>query len=413
LRATFNTNRFLGVLGHILEHYDKALFGLLAPVLAPVFFGDIDPIFSLICTYMLIPLGMLMKPLGALVLGRIGDQRGKVLSLKLSIMGTAFATFCMGLVPSYASIGPMSSVFLIVCKLLQSFFAAAESASMAFVLIEKAKEKNKPLLSALIDASSIFGTLVAAGLIAVFSNQHLLQTQFRWLFFLSAISCFIPLFLKSEKIETSFSKRSIKEEFKSVFSDNKLSFLCSCVLFGFSSMTFHLVFNFMTGFVSQISQLKQSSLFHLNTPLLFIDIAAVIFFAFVSRKVKPISLMKASTLGLAIFSFYLFYFLPSAQTVTYITFQTVLILLGSCFCSILYAFCLEHLEGKSKLTSLALASSLGSQLIGAPCSSLCFWLYRVLKSPLAPAFYITFFSLLTFLSVLVLEKQKQKIKQLV
>ncbi len=71
---TYSFRSLWVVIGNILYHFDRALFGLLTPFLAPLFFPQIDPIYALICMYAIAPLGVLVKPLGALIFGYWGDR---------------------------------------------------------------------------------------------------------------------------------------------------------------------------------------------------------------------------------------------------------------------------------------------------------------------------------------------------
>src|SRR5262245_113042 len=89
------------LLGNLFEHYDTALFGLLSPFLAPLFFPGQDPLTALILTYCIIPLGMIARPIGSLIFGYIGDTRGRKEALVLSLMGMAIITTIMGFMPTY------------------------------------------------------------------------------------------------------------------------------------------------------------------------------------------------------------------------------------------------------------------------------------------------------------------------
>src|ERR1700731_673710 len=97
--------RVAGMIGNILGNYDKALFGLLAPFIAPLFFGPEDPVTALILTYAMLPLGFLTKPLGALFFGRIGDKYGRKFALCCSLVGMAVFTFGIGCLPVYKTAG--------------------------------------------------------------------------------------------------------------------------------------------------------------------------------------------------------------------------------------------------------------------------------------------------------------------
>ena len=121
------TNRrvlLAGVAGNVLEWYDFALYGYLAPITAGLFFPSSDPLASLVESYAVFALGFLARPLGGLVFGRIGDRWGRRRMLALSVVSMAVPTFLMGLLPTYASIGvtaPILLILLVELRLLHPF----------------------------------------------------------------------------------------------------------------------------------------------------------------------------------------------------------------------------------------------------------------------------------------------------
>src|SRR5215208_4599886 len=96
-----NLSKWSILLGNLFEHYDNALFSLLSPFLAPLFFPGQDPLTALILTYCIIPLGMIARPIGSLFFGYIGDTRGRKEALVLTLSGMAIVTTLMGFMPTY------------------------------------------------------------------------------------------------------------------------------------------------------------------------------------------------------------------------------------------------------------------------------------------------------------------------
>src|SRR5580692_11516409 len=130
--------RCIGIIGNIFEHYDNALFGLLAPFIASQFFETSDPITALILTYGILPLGIVFRPIGSLFFGWIGDRYGRRQALCLSLTGMAIATISMGCLPTYATAGIVAPCLLALCRILQNFFASGENVGGAIFLLEHA-----------------------------------------------------------------------------------------------------------------------------------------------------------------------------------------------------------------------------------------------------------------------------------
>lgn len=401
-------NQLLSLIGNILEHYDKALYALLAPFLAPLFFGEKDVVFSLIMTYALIPLGMLIKPLGAFFLGSLADQKGQAFCLKISLWGTALSTLCMGLLPTYQDCGAISSFLLISCKLLQSFFSSSETVSSAVFVMEQTSVKKRTILSSLIDSTSIFGMLLASSFLVFFTQNNLLDSCWRWLFVIGSLTFVIPFFLKQEKVLKIKNSPSILTHFKTLFKSSKQELLPLILIFGFSSMTFHLAFTFLSGFCHTNLDFSLLSSFQINNLLLVLDILFLMGFALMADKWGKANLMKISSLALGLTIPFLFQMMKGASFYEILVFRLIFVLLGSAFSCSVFAFCLEKLNASNKTTLLAIGSSLGSQLIGAPSISLCFYLNKTFATASASAISISIISLLAFSSVHYLNKKSNQ-----
>src|SRR5476649_2874042 len=97
-------SRIAGMIGNVMGNYDKALFALLAPFIAPLFFGQQEPVTALILTYALLPLGILTRPLGSLFFGWMGDRTSRKKALCCSLLGIAIVTLGMGCLPLYKTV---------------------------------------------------------------------------------------------------------------------------------------------------------------------------------------------------------------------------------------------------------------------------------------------------------------------
>ena len=150
------------LLGNLFEHYDAALFTLLSPFLAPLFFPGHDPVTALILTYCIIPLGMMARPVGSLIFGYIGDTHGRKEALVLTLTGMAVVTGCMGFMPLHSQAGIFAPILLSLGRILQNFFAAGETIGGSIYLIENAPEAEKDMISSYYNASTIAGILIAS-----------------------------------------------------------------------------------------------------------------------------------------------------------------------------------------------------------------------------------------------------------
>jgi MHS family proline/betaine transporter-like MFS transporter len=134
---------YSGAAGIILEWFDYGVYGTLAPVLSTVFFPSKDPLVSILLTLLVYGVGFVMRPLGAIVFGHIGDRRGRKIALAWTIYIMAIATCCVGFIPSYQSIGVLAPIILTVCRLLQGLSTGGEWGGATAFLVEYATENRR------------------------------------------------------------------------------------------------------------------------------------------------------------------------------------------------------------------------------------------------------------------------------
>src|SRR3990167_5670084 len=144
-------SRIAGVIGNALDHYDQALFALLAPFIASLFFDKQDPVTALILTYGMLPLGLLSRPLGSLFFGWIGDRFGRRQALSYSLFGMALVTLSIGCLPTSSQIGIWAPILLGCGRLIQNFFTAGETIGGAIFVLEQTPESQRSLASSFYD----------------------------------------------------------------------------------------------------------------------------------------------------------------------------------------------------------------------------------------------------------------------
>src|SRR5690242_6766707 len=115
---------FSAIFGTILEYYDYALYGFYASQLATAFFPNTDPTVALLQTYGVFLVGSFAKPLGAIIFGTLGDRYGRAMALKMSMIGMALPTLCIGLLPEYSTVGWWAPFLLLMCRMIQGIFVS-------------------------------------------------------------------------------------------------------------------------------------------------------------------------------------------------------------------------------------------------------------------------------------------------
>ena len=105
-----------GVVGNVLEWYDFSVYGFFAPAIGENFFPSKSHSAELIAAFGVFAAGFLMRPIGALLFGYIGDHRGRERALMLSVLAMAVPTFLIGLLPTHAQVGSLAAVLIVLMR---------------------------------------------------------------------------------------------------------------------------------------------------------------------------------------------------------------------------------------------------------------------------------------------------------
>ncbi|MGB4505102.1 MAG: MFS transporter, partial [Syntrophaceticus sp.] len=167
-------------LGTAIEWFDYASYGYLAVIIASVFFPPGDQTAALLSTFAVFAISFIVRPIGGVVWGHYGDKLGRKLTLMLEVTIMSLSTFCIGLIPSYAKIGIWAPTLLLICRVVQGFSASGEYAGAASFLAEFAPSNKRGLLVSLVPASTAFGLMSGALIVAILEFNLTEAALYSW-----------------------------------------------------------------------------------------------------------------------------------------------------------------------------------------------------------------------------------------
>lgn len=214
-------------IGTLIEWYDFFIFGSLATIISTTFFPKENPTAAFLATLATFSAGLIVRPLGALVFGRLGDIIGRkhTFIVTLSIMGVS--TVGMGLVPGYETIGYFAPAIVLFLRLIQGLALGGEYGGAAVYIAEHSPDKKRGLLTSWIQTTSGLAFILSVSVILFIKSfmpeQQWLQWGWRIPFlasvFLVGISLYIrrkmsesPLFSEAKKLGKT-SSNPLKESF--------------------------------------------------------------------------------------------------------------------------------------------------------------------------------------------------------
>lgn len=153
-----------GSIGNAVEFVDWALYSTFSSIFAHHFFPPGDDLAALLSTLAIFAVGFIMRPIGAAVMGSYADRHGRKKGLLLTITLMASATLVIGISPTFAQVGYLAPVILVLARLAQGFAAGGEFGSASAFLVESAAPKRRAFAGSWQQVSVASGVLIASAL---------------------------------------------------------------------------------------------------------------------------------------------------------------------------------------------------------------------------------------------------------
>jgi MFS family permease len=211
---------FASSLGTVFEWYDFYIYGTLAPILAVQFFAGVNPSAAFIFTLLAFAAGFAVRPFGALFFGRLGDLIGRKYTFLITMTLMGLGTFCIGLLPNYATWGIAAPITLIGLRLFQGLALGGEYGGAAIYVAEHAPKNQRGFYTSWIQTTATVGLFMALLIVLgirtsmgepAFAGNGSLSDGWRIPFLLSAILLAVSVWIRLKLAESPVFLR-MKEE---------------------------------------------------------------------------------------------------------------------------------------------------------------------------------------------------------
>ena len=393
---------FAGLIGNVLEWFDFAVYGYFASDIGKEFFPKSDESAQKVLTFAVFAIGFIARPVGSVVLGRVGDRIGRraLLTLSIGLMGAS--TLAIGLLPTYAQAGVIAPILLCAMRMIQGFSLGGEfTGSMVYTT-----ELASPLMRGLISSSTaagttlgfILGSLTGYAVSSSLSEPQLLDWGWRVPFIASVIFCIIGYFLRHGIVEPEEGEKAKAERahwLKSLARDWRPV----GQTFGIVAMTnaaYYLTFTFVVDLHTgdKTSAYTKGDFLAANTIVLVIVLMAKPLGGFLSDRVGRRKLMLALTTAMLALIYPAFLLMRVDDPVHFALGQVMMgVPLGMALGS-QGAMLVEIFPLRSRVTSMSIAYSATLALAGGLAPLVSTWLVERQGFTMGPAFYIMLYGVI-------------------
>jgi MHS family proline/betaine transporter-like MFS transporter len=382
---------FISILGTILEYFEYAIYGFLAPILALHFFPSGDPTNSLIKTFGVFAVGSLSKPLGALIFGYLGDTQGRRISLRYSMIGISFPTFIVGILPGYESWGWGAACALVLCRMCQGAFLAGESDGVQIYVFEHFGRKNPCLITNLVNCAAYIGITFASLVASQISTEG---ESWRFVFLGCSILGIIVFILRRYLIETppflAYQKKHLSPLLlKQIIQLYRAPIIRTIMICGAIGGSYHFYLVFQSTYLSKILGLVPQTEASLNS----------FFLTSVYVLTLPLAGWAADVWGLARVAK-----VGGLLTISLVSLNTLMILNGTVSFPLMilitiamvffyapgYLFLMQQYDVSVRFRCLSLGHTVGSMLFSGTTPVVCLFLWQSTSLSYTPYLYFLF-----------------------
>lgn len=416
---------FSSFLGNFIEWFDYASYSYLATVIANVFFPSDDPFVSTMNTFAVFALSFLVRPIGALFWGNMGDKKGRKWALAISILCMSGATFLIGCLPGYAMVGFLAPLLLLVLRMVQSFSASGEYAGAATFIAEYAPKNKRGFYCSMVPASTATGLLVGSLFASFMFNTWGADSQFvtewgwRIPFWLAGPLGLITHYIR-EHLEDSPVYEKMQDDLKAKGQTGEqtpvrtllgkhlkrtiISF-GACML---NAVGFYAVLTYLPNYLETVLMYDPGQATIITNIVLIVYIGFIFFSGHISDTFGRKKMLITACVGFIVCTVPAFMLLSSMNFVVILIVELFMALLLTINDGTLSSYLNETFPTEVRFSGFAFSFNLANAIFGGSASYISFFLIDMTGDNLAPAYYMVVISVIALVAMIMSHEHSDK-----
>jgi MHS family proline/betaine transporter-like MFS transporter len=401
-------------IGNAVEWYDFAIYGFLATSIAANFFPSGNDTAALLKTFAIFAAAFVMRPLGGLVFGPLGDRIGRQRVLAVVILLMSGATLTMGLLPTYDAIGVLAPLLLLFLRCLQGFSAGGEYGGGACYLAEYAPDQRRGLIVTFIAWSGVVGFLLGSVTVTLLQTAlgDAAMASYGWRIpFLAAgplglVGLYIRLRLadtpafaalaETDQVARSPLREALQTAWRPI-----LQVIGVMIIF---NVGYYVVFTYLVTYFSATLKFSKTAAFVSITVACLVALVLILPLAALSDRIGRRPLLIAGTLAFAVLAYPLFLLLNSGSVGAAIAAHAALAAIESVYISVAVSAAVELFATRVRYSGFSVGYNVCVAAFGGTTPYVVAWLTSNTGNNLAPAFYVIVAAIVSLATVLTLRE---------
>lgn len=403
-RKTLKRVTFSSFLGNFIEWFDYASYSYLATVIALVFFPGEDRMVATMMTFGVFALAFLVRPIGAIFWGNMGDKKGRKWALSVSILLMSGSTFLIGCLPGYGAIGVAAPILLLLLRVVQGFSASGEYAGAATFIAEYAPKNHRGFYCSMVPASTatglLVGSLFASFMYGVWGADSSFMVDWGWRipFLLAGPLGYITHYIRThledspvyEIMQEQLHKqgRQVERPIRTLLKRHPRKLIVSfgaCVL---NAVGFYAVLTYLPNYLEVTLNYDAASASLITTITLVVYIGFIFLSGRISDRFGRKRMLIGACIGFIVFTVPAFMLLGTLNFWTILIVELVMCLILTVNDGTLSSYLTETFPTDVRYSGFALSFNLANAIFGGSASYISFWLISVTGSDIAPAWYM-------------------------
>lgn len=383
-----------GIVGNVMEWYDFAVYGYFAKTIGQQFFPSDDPSTSLIAAFGAFAAGFLMRPLGGIVFGHIGDSLGRKAALTLSVLAMAIPTFLIGLLPGHAVLGATSAVLLVLLRMIQGLSVGGEYTTSIVFLVEGAGRNHHGFAASWSGFGAVGGILlgsaVGAVVTATLSEEAVQNWAWRVPFLIGLVVGLTGLYVRKHITEPArpAQAESGRSPIWDALQSGWRTILRISLLNTINGIGFYMAFVFLVTYMQTVGGLSEAVALEINTLNMAVLLAMFPLAGWLSDRLGRAPLLIAGMGSMLLLSWPLFYALHHESSTWNFVGQLGFTICIGLFGGVIPVVMVEITPAAIRCSAISIGYNLCVGILGGTTPMVAAWLMRESHDVLAPAWYL-------------------------